>query len=118
MYQSFEELAVWKKSMELVKELISLIQKEFPRYHPIADQITRSAISVPSNIAEGSERGSNPDFIRFLYISRGSCAELRTQLELLKSYLPAESLPQVKRLIEEFKEISRMIFGLIKSLKA
>jgi four helix bundle protein len=84
MYKGCAELLVWRKSMDLVKEVITIVQKEFSKFHPLAYQITRSAISIPSNIAEGFERGSKPVFIRFLYISRGSCAELRTQLELLK----------------------------------
>jgi four helix bundle protein len=117
VYRGFEDLAVWKRSMDLAKEIISLFQQEFSKFHPLADQITRSAISIPSNIAEGCERGSNPDFIRFLYISRGSCAELRTQLELLKSYTTKESFSQIDKLISESQEVSKMIYGLIKSLK-
>jgi four helix bundle protein len=118
MYRSFEDLSVWNRSMELAKEIISLVQSEFSKFHPLADQLTRSSISIPSNIAEGCERGSNPDFIRFLYISRGSCAELRTQLELFKSYTREDKFPQIDKLIVESQEISKMIYGLIKSLKA
>jgi four helix bundle protein len=69
VYRGFEDLAVWIRSMDMAKEIISLLQHAFSKFHPLADQITRSSISIPSNIAEGSERGSNPDFIRFLYIS-------------------------------------------------
>jgi four helix bundle protein len=118
VYKGFEELLVWRKSMDLVKEVITIVQTTFSKFHPLADQITRSAISIPSNIAEGCERGSNPDFIRFLYMSRGSCAELRTQLELLKSYTKEEKFPQIDKLILESQEVSKMIYGLIKSLKA
>jgi four helix bundle protein len=60
---------------------------------------------------------TNPDFIRFLYMSRGSCAELRTQLELLKSYTKEEKFPQIDKIILESQEVSKMIYGLIKSLK-
>lgn len=118
MYKGFEELLVWRKSMDLVKEVITIVQTTFSKFHPLADQITRSAISIPSNIAEGCERGSNPDFIRFLYMSRGSCAELRTQLELLKSYTKEDSYIHIDKLILESQEVSKMIYGLIKSLKA
>jgi four helix bundle protein len=68
MYKGFEELLVWRRSMDLVKEVIAIVQKEFSKFHPLAYQITRSAISIPSNIEEGCERGSNTNFIRFLYI--------------------------------------------------
>jgi four helix bundle protein len=60
---------------------------------------------------------TNPDFIRFLYISRGSCAELKTQLELLKSYTKDDSYIHIDKLILESQEVSKMIYGLIKSLK-
>jgi four helix bundle protein len=116
MYHGFEELLVWKKSMQLNKDLLPIIQKCFSKYHPLADQIIKSAISIPSNIAEGCERGSDADFARFLYISRGSCAELRTQLELAKSYLNGEYYKQYDNFIDDAKEISKMIYGLIKSL--
>lgn len=117
MYQGFEELLVWKKSMKLTKELLPIVQKSFSKYHPLADQIIRSAISIPSNIAEGSERGSVADFARFLYISRGSCAELRTQLELAKVFTDNVFEKQYSDFIIEAEEISKMIYGLIKSLK-
>ena len=78
--------------------------------------MTRAAVSVASNIAEGAERGSNPDFIRFLHIAKGSVAELRTQ-----TYIAFEIniLPEEARveLVDECVELSKMLHGLIKSLK-
>ncbi len=117
MYQGFEDLLVWKKSMKLTKEPLPIVQKSFNKYHPLADQIIRSAISIPSNIAEGSERGSEADFARFLFISRGSCAELRTQLILAKSFTEIEYEKIYSDFILEAEEISKMIYGLIKTLK-
>jgi four helix bundle protein len=117
MYQAFEELLVWKKSMKLIKELLPIVQMRFIKYHPLADQIIWSSISIPSNIAVGSEIGSVGDFAWFLYISRGSYAELRTQLELAKVCTDKVYEKQFSDLIIEAKEISKMIYGLIKSLK-
>ena len=74
----FEDLEVWKEAMRLVRDLYQELKN--CRDFGLRDQIQRSATSIPSNIAEGFERHSNKDFIRFLYIALGSCAELRTQL--------------------------------------
>jgi four helix bundle protein len=78
----------------------------------LKDQMTRSAISIPSNIAEGSERGSKPDLIRFLHIAKGSAAELRTQIYIAHriGLLFDESKNE---LVAETKEISSMLQGLI-----
>ena len=77
----YQDLVVWQRSMELVKEIYSLI-KYLPKeeLYGLSDQMRRAAVSIPSNIAEGQARYSNKDFIGFLYISRGSIAELETQL--------------------------------------
>ena len=79
--------------------------------------MSRAAISIASNIAEGAERGSKAEFIRFLNIAKGSAAELRTQLYIavkMDSVIPEE---QALRMITELKEISNMLQGLIKSQK-
>ena len=84
--------------------------------YPLKDQMTRSSISIPSNISEGQERDSPKDFRRFLRIAKGSCGELRTQLYLAHQTfeIPSEiSQP----LIQETKEISRMLQGLIRSIQ-
>lgn len=78
MPHRFEELEIWKRSARLASDLcIALFQS---KNYALRDQIQRSAISIPSNIAEGSERDSDVDFQRFLKYSKASCAELRTQL--------------------------------------
>ncbi|SFD75151.1 four helix bundle protein [Pseudoalteromonas denitrificans] len=86
----FEDLDVWKRSARLSSE----IYKQFASCKDFGfkDQITRSSLSVPSNIAEGYERYSNKDTIRFLYYSKGSSAELRTQL-----YIAMENMFYSKR---------------------
>jgi four helix bundle protein len=107
----FEDLEVWKRSArlsaEIYKELVGL--KDFG----FKDQICRSGLSVPSNIAEGIERGSDKEVIRFLTIAKGSCGELRTQtyIGIEIGYIPK----QVGiHWIQETKEISAMLMGLIR----
>jgi len=75
---SFEDLDVWKKACRLSVDIYKTLKCS--KDYGLKDQICRAAVSIPSNIAEGSERHSKPDFIRFLRIAMGSCAELRTQI--------------------------------------
>ena len=108
----FEDLEVWKRSSRLCADLYKHFQdiKDFG----FRDQITRSALSIPSNIAEGVERDSKKDFARFLEYSKGSCGELRTQIYIYIDYIePAVG----KKWIQETKELSAMLVGLSKSLK-
>jgi four helix bundle protein len=83
----------------------------------LRDQMQRSAISVPSNIAEGHERDSPGDFIRFLRIAKGSNGELRTQAYIAErlGLLPEES---ARGIISESKEISAMLQGLVRSIES
>lgn len=108
----FEELDVWKRSRSLVIRISELMRDS--RDWAFRDQMIRSSLSIPSNIAEGHERGSNKDFIRFLYMARGSCGEFRTQLDIAKE---AGCIPdkQAIEMIKETKEISAMLVGLIRS---
>lgn len=76
--KKFEDLEVWKESMNLACDLITYLKD--CKHYGIKDQMERSALSIPSNISEGYERESNKEFIRFLYIAKASCGELRTQL--------------------------------------
>jgi four helix bundle protein len=78
--EKLEDLNVWKESMDLSIELYKKL-KDCKDYG-FRDQIHRSMVSFPSNIAEGFERQSNKEFIQFLYIAKASCGELRTQLYL------------------------------------
>ena len=110
----FENLEVWKRSMRLSVEVYKYFAKN--NDYGFKDQITRSSLSIPSNIAEGSGRSTKKDNINFLYYSSGSCAELRTQIYIgMKiEYIEADT---GNRWISESKEISKMLHGLIKSLK-
>jgi four helix bundle protein len=114
MYHSYEDLEVWKRSVDVAVRLYSLLEN--CRDYGIKDQMLRSAISVPSNVAEGAERDSKRDFVRFLRISKGSAAELRTQLHIAgrAGIASAASCAELK---SEVAEISRMLQGLVASLR-
>jgi four helix bundle protein len=110
---NFEELEVWKRSSRLAVSVLELIDPV--KLYALRDQMARSCISVPSNIAEGSERESDREFRRFLAIAKGSAGELRTQLYIgLRAGIFKDD--QARPLIAEVKEISAMIQGLRKSL--
>ena len=86
MIATHKDLAVWKKSMDLVTDVYELTSK-FPREEQfgLTNQMRRSAVSVPSNIAEGAARNSTKEFIQFLYYSLSSLSELETQLLISKN---------------------------------
>lgn len=115
--RSYQDLAVWKKAMQLVAQ-VYLLTKRFPReeMHGLTSQMRRAAISIPTNIAEGWGRGSKKEYIQFLRIARGSLLELETLLTIARTlrYLSQEDMQATLALVEE---ISRMLSGLIASLK-
>jgi four helix bundle protein len=110
---NFEDLEVWKRSSRLAVSVLELIEPV--RLYALRDQMARSCISVPSNIAEGAERDSHREFRRFLAIAKGSVGELRTQLYI---GLRAGVFDQEKAtpLIQEAKEVGAMIEGLRRRL--
>jgi len=114
MGSSFEDLEVWKKACRLSERLYELLRN--CRDYGLRDQMLRAAISIPSNIAEGSERKSIPEFKRFINISQGSAAELRTQVYIARQ-VGIFSDEDAEELIEELKSISRMLQALHSSLK-
>jgi four helix bundle protein len=107
----FEDLEVWKKSARLSADLYKYFK--LLKDYGFRDQITRSGLSVPSNIAEGYERESSKDRSKFLTYTKGSCAELRTQLYIgmEAGYIDKE---QGRQWVQETQELSRMLFGLLK----
>jgi four helix bundle protein len=110
---NFEELEVWKRASRLAVSILELVEPL--RLYGLRDQMIRSCISIPSNIAEGADRDSNRGFRRFLSFSEGSSGELRTQLYIgLRAGIFSEE--QARPLINESKEISSMIEGLRKRL--
>jgi four helix bundle protein len=114
-YQSFEDLEVWHRGCRLTVEIFKAFAncKNFS----FRDQTQRAALSVPSNVAEGSERGSSKDFAHFLNIAKGSCGELRTQLYIARK-LELLAKPAFDALVKESKELSAMLEGLRRSMLA
>jgi four helix bundle protein len=112
-YKSFEDLDVWKRGCRLAVEVAHSLSRS--KQFALKDQIQRAAVSVPANIAEGHERDSRLDFIRFLRIAKGSAAELRT-LCYIALKLETLSKADAERFVQEAKELSAMLQGLIRSL--
>lgn len=113
MYKSFEDLEVWKRACQLAVRLYKALKN--CRDFGLKDQMQRAAVSIASNIAEGSERHGK-DFARFLGISRGSCAELRTQL-YIAARVEIISDATMREFVDETKQIGKMLYALGKSLK-
>ena len=105
----FEELLVWQKSQDLAVAIYNAFQdnKDFS----FRDQIKRATVSISNNIAEGFDRNSNADFSRFLYFSLASNSEVRSMLYL------SIRLSIIDKLIEKTNEISKMLHGLIASIR-
>ena len=115
MENSFENLLVWQRSMRLAEKIYVLSHANtFDRDWDLGAQMRRAATSVPFNIAEGFEKGTLPDAIKFFYIAKGSAGELRTQC-LLAGRIRYLSADEVKLLSAEATDISRMIMGLIRA---
>ena len=110
---AFEDLKVWKRSSRLCAEVYKAFKDN--RDWRFKDQITRSALSVPSNIAEGYERNSRKEYIRFLKIAKGFCGELRTQLYIAKE-LELVERKQLESFLFESVVISKMLQSLISKL--
>lgn len=115
--KNFKNLKVWQKGMDLVKNVYKS-SKNFPKEElfGLTSQIRRSAISIPSNVAEGSGRGTDNEFNRFLDIALGSSFELETQLIIAHElgFLSDEDFIDINK---ELDEEQKMIIGLQKSLK-
>jgi four helix bundle protein len=112
-YNSFEDLEVWKRACFLAVGIYENLRN--CRDYGLKDQMTRSAVSIAANIAEGAERNSKTEYIRFLHIAKGSAAELRTQVYIAQQIGIYQST-KATELVAELKEISSMLQGLIKSL--
>lgn len=108
---SYRDLVVWQKAMELTKQ-VYMGTKDFPKeeVYGLTSQIRRCAVSIPSNIAEGRGRKSDKEFVRFLQISLGSLYELQTQLELALSF---SYITNIENILDLSFEIEKMLNKLI-----
>lgn len=118
MINSYKDLKVWQKSFDLSLQVYTLTRK-FPKeeVYSLTSQIRRSAVSIPSNIAEGYARNRKLEYIQFLRIAFGSGAELETQLLIAKNldYVSSSDLDKSIRLLDE---VMKMLNSLIFKIKS
>ena len=115
--KNFEDLDIWKQGCQLAIDIYQVTGKEqFARDFGLRDQIRRSAVSIPSNISEGKERETLRELIRFLYIAKGSAAELKTQLYIAQKvgYLDSDIYLDFNTRVTT---LSRKIGSFIRKLK-
>jgi four helix bundle protein len=112
-YQSFEELEVWQRGCRLAVKIFQAFAD--CKCVNLKNQIERAGLSIPSNIAEGAERGGAREFSHFLKIAKGSFGELRTQL-YIASKLNLLEASLIRQLVRESREVSSMLEGLRKSI--
>ena len=117
MARPHHSLNVWKSSIKFVKEIYSSTA-QFPSEEKfgLVSQMRRSAVSIPSNIAEGAARKSNKEFNNFLNIAQGSASELETQI-IISNELGFIEIDQSTNMLNKLENISKMIVGLQKSIK-
>jgi len=115
--QSYRDLIVWKKGIELVTEIYALTTK-FPKeeIYGLISQMRRASVSIPSNIAEGYARKHSKEYVQFVRIAFGSGAELETQLEITKKlrFATLEDIERVEKLLTEvMKMLNKFISALV-----
>jgi four helix bundle protein len=113
----FEDLEVWQEGCDLAVQIYELSREgKLARDYGLRDQMTRSSVSIPSNIAEGKERETAPELIRYLYIAKGSTGELQTQLYIAQKigYVDEEV---TYKLIQQTKVLSKKLGSFIQYLK-
>ncbi len=111
--KTFKDLEAWKKSIQLVKEIYSLV-KTFPKdeIYGLTSQIKRASVSIPANIAEGIGRNYKKDTIQLLHISRGSLYELETLL-VIAEVTNIIQMPQLTMISDQISECAKILNGLI-----
>ncbi len=111
--EKFEDIVVWQKAKTLSLEVYTIFKSS--KDYGFRDQIQRASVSIMNNIAEGFERKSNKEFIYFLYVSKGSCGEVRSMIYLALE-LKYISEKEFNKLYALSVEISKMLSGFIKTL--
>ena len=115
--RNFRKLKIWEQGIDIVKEIYTISQKlPLEEKFGLKSQITRAAVSIPSNIAEGSSRNSEIEFKRFLEIAIGSLFEVETQLIIIQELHLIDS-EELKSIFELIEKEGKMINGLIKTIK-
>jgi len=115
--KTFEDLPVWQAGRELVRRIYELTRSSpFRHDSGLCDQIQRAAVSVPSNIAEGHERGSTPDLLQFLFYAKGSAGEVRSQLCHVEDLGYAEA-HACEALRDFCRDIARQLSAWIQSMQ-
>jgi len=115
---SFEDLEVWREGCDLAVLIYGVFEEgKIKRDYGLKDQMTRAAVSIPSNVVEGKERETVPELLRYLSYAKGSAGELRTQLHIAHKigYLSEESF---SNLTHRTRVLSKKLAGFIKRLKA
>ena len=116
-FKKLEDIEVWKRRCRLAVSIYQFTASiSFDKFWALREQILKSAVPIPSIIAEGYERDSSTEFKRFLLIAKGSCAELRTQLYIIKALYVFDP-EQVIYFINECMEIASMLQSMIRYLK-
>ncbi len=114
--RDYKELKVWQKGIEIV-DAIYMITDKFPKHelYGLTNQMRRASVSIPSNVAEGFVRRHTKEYVQFLHIALGSCAELETLVIIAgrRSYI---TYPEVEDLSERINHEARMLSNLIKRL--
>ena len=116
--RSFEELHIYQRARELTNAVYAQNRAgAFAKDYGLSDQIRRAAVSIMSNVAEGFERGATTEFVQFLYIAKGSCGEVRAQLQIAldQGYLTAQAHAS---LADSARRISGMISNFIAHLQS
>lgn len=111
--EKFEDILIWQKSRELCLIIYRIFDKN--KDYRFRDQIQSASVSIMNNVAEGYERMGNKEFRKFLYISKGSCGEVRSMLYLAKdlNYVSNEDFDRISTMVVE---ISKMLNGFIKKM--
>ncbi len=112
--EKFEDLIIWQEGIALSIEIYQLFKNS--KDYGLKDQLNRASVSIPSNVAEGFERQTNKEFVQYLFIAKGSCGEVRTQLYLANK-LGIISDEKANELIEKTKKISAMLYKYIQTRK-